>query len=784
MMHRLFGKRHESGKAQGKFQSLGAVREAELDWQGALIQSERGSLRVDVIAPDCLCVRFSPEGSFPLPRSYAVHKMDWGAPEFELEETPESLLIKVSGGMACLIHRDDSRLTFLTPYGTLIGGDAQPIAFRQGEFRFARALSPDARCYGLGAQSPQLDLRGKRYTLWHSATKQDPPAYLPFLLMLSPQAVDALFWDNPSRGYVDIGAEDAQQVIFSGSAGELRYYQFCGTPMSILQRYTELIGRPLLPPLWALGAHMLTPRPISAESLRAFATECRAQQIPCDTLALTPDYMGNGQPFTWDNARFPKPSALIGDLSRRGFKTLLPVTPLAKEISPEFAVKHSDDKPVRLRTAHGEASLIDLTAEQGRAWWSGRYAELLRAGLSGLWQVEGLPALPDSARYACDGAPMSQAQNIYTGCMAQAAQTASLTAHTARRPHVLVRTGQGGAQRHAWTGIALGERADWRALQRLLSAVLNSGLSGAPFSGALPDYTLSEPEPELFVRWLQLCALLPLCSLPNPAQAAPLWRVAPNYIAMARQALLLRYRLLPYLYSVAAQAAQQGVPMVRPLWLGLPKELALRAVEDTFMLGDSLLIAPVLERGVTERAVTLPAGNWYDFFTAQPYTGGQVVRLAAPLERLPILVRGGHVLPLWEAQQYIGQKTPEELLLRVYAGEAETSLYEDEGEGFAYQTGDYRWLYFTCHVAPSGDVTLSWRRVGDFRAPYLRYRFEVYGVADEPHSVYLDDTAAPLWYYERGVVEFTATQPFQRARIEMRSHDDQQATLLRAPRRR
>lgn len=782
-MHRLFGRSSQPHKARGKFQSLGAVRDAELDWQGVLIRAERGSLRVDVIASDCLCVRFSPAEAFPLPRSYSVHKTDWAAPEFELEETSESLILKVAGGMLCLVNRGDSRLTFLTPHGTLVGGDAEPIAFRQGEFRLTRALRPEARCYGLGAQTSQLNLRGKRYRLWQSASEQASPAYFPFLMLLGDQAVDALLWDNASRGYVDIGAENPQQVVFSGSAGELRYYQFCGTPLSILQRYTELIGRPPLPPLWALGVHMLAPRPTSAEALRAFATECRAQQIPCDGLALSTDYMAAKRPFVWDNARFPKPSALVGDLARRGFKIVLPMTPSAAEVSPELAVKAPRGEPIRLKTAQGEQRLCDLSEARGRAWWSERYAELLRAGVSGLWQAERLPNLPDSAQYACDGSPSSHvaAHNLYTGWMASAAQAALLATQPEKRPHVLAEAGQGGVQRAAWAGIALGERADWRLLRRLLSAVLNGGLSGLPFSGALPDYSLSEGDSELFARWLQLCAVLPLCSLPKPALATPLWRADPKAIAIGRQYLSLRYQLLPYLYSVAVEAAQGGVPMLRPLWLEAPKELPLRAVEDAFLLGNSLLIAPVLERDITERSVLLPEGAWYDFFTAQAYAGGQLVRLAAPLERMPILVRAGHVLPLREAQQYVEQKPPEELLLRVYVGKGENSLYEDAGEGFAYQQTAYRWLYFSCQVAPSGNVTLSWRRVGDYYAPYSRYRFEIYGIPDEPSNIYLDDSAAPLWYYEKGVVEFTATQPFGRARVEVHQRSDSRATLLRSP---
>ena len=252
---------------------------------------------------------------------------------------------------------------------------------------------------------------------------------------------------------------------------------------------------------------------------------------------------------------------------------------------------------------------------------------------------------------------------------------------------------------------------------------------------------------------------------------------------IARKYIELRYQLLPYFYSLFAQCSQSGWPILRPMFMADPTDEKLRGIEDAFMVGDSLLVAPVLEKGQTERAVYLPKGRWFDYETNQPFNGGQTIHVPAPLDKMPVFVRGGQVIPLWPLQQYVGQVPISELHIKAYMGNGEVTLYEDAGEGTDYETkGDYRWLYFTSKVLTSGGFQIDWRRAGKYKPPYQAVRCEVVGIDFEPTDVQLDGAAAPLWYFEKGVVEVTANRPFEVLRIIHPQVDPgPAATLLRSP---
>lgn len=202
------------------------------------------------------------------------------------------------------------------------------------------------------------------------------------------------------------------------------------------------------------------------------------------------------------------------------------------------------------------------------------------------------------------------------------------------------------------------------------------------------------------------------------------------------------------------------------------------------MLGDAILVAPVVEQGATKRTVYLPRGVWYEFDTGKLIDGAQSISTDAPLERLPLYMRAGRVIPMWPVMQYVGEQPIGEGHLRVYAGSGETSIYEDAGEGFAYQQSAYRWSTFTCKFLPTGQFAIEWRRTGKYEPPYEQVRIEVVGIPSEPESVALDGQAAPVWYYEAGIVEFIV-KPFGEARVIGHSHTSSRAqkTLARPPKR-
>jgi alpha-glucosidase len=344
----------------------------------------------------------------------------------------------------------------------------------------------------------------------------------------------------------------------------------------------------------------------------------------------------------------------------------------------------------------------------------------------------------------------------------------------------MTRAAYAGAQRYtsSWTGDNV---STWDHLRLSISMVLNLGLSGMPFTGPDVGGFAGEPGAELFTRWMQLGSMLPYFRV-HTAYGTPdqePWSYGAPYEEINRKTLERRYQLLPYLYSLFAQCAQDGTPIVRPLFWVDP---TLRDLDDSFMLGDAILVAPVLEPGATEREVYLPRGVWYEWGTGRLIDGARTVTAPAPLDTLPLYVRAGKVIPLWPVMQYVGEKSIDELRLRIYAGHSDTAIYEDRGEGLSYQEGDYRWSYFTCQFLPSGQFAIEWRRAGPYQPPYSLVRIEVVGISSEPESVTLDGQSAPVWYYEGGVVEFIV-KPFGEACITGHAHSSASETLARPPRR-
>jgi alpha-glucosidase len=209
-----------------------------------------------------------------------------------------------------------------------------------------------------------------------------------------------------------------------------------------------------------------------------------------------------------------------------------------------------------------------------------------------------------------------------------------------------------------------------------------------------------------------------------------------------------------------------------------PDNPDIRTIDDCYLLGDSLLVAPVLEGGATRKRVYLPRGEWYDYWTNELLDGGQYMVVPAPLERLPLFVRAGAVLPHYPVMPYLGEQSPETLIYRVYPGEFETVLYEDRGEGLDYEKGDYRWVYITCNWDESR-LIINRRAAGRYIPAYKSIKLEVMGFEEEPQQIRVDRQGAPLWFYDDRLLELTLDE-FQRVEI-MRKPRPTDRTIVRRP---
>ncbi len=555
---------------------------------------------------------------------------------------------------------------------------------------------------------------------------------------------------------------DVAEHRFAG--GELRYYVIAGTTPTLLERYTELTGRHDLPPLWMLGYQQSRWSYYPEDRVRKLAQDFAEHDVPCDVIHLDIHYMDGYRCFTWDQTRFPDPAQLAADLRAQGIKLITIIDPGIKK-DPAYAVYQSgvankhfcttpDGKVYHAPVWPGLSAFPDFTAPQTRAWWGAQYKPLLEAGIAGFWNDMNEPAafatpvpgtLPDSVTHNLEGlgCDKRETNNLYGMLMARAGREGLLAQQPDRRPVLITRAGWAGVQRYAtsWTG---DNESTWASLKLTLPMVMGLGLSGLGFTGPDVGGFKGTADGELFTRWIQMAAFMPFFrahTMAGTPDQEP-WSYGEPYLSIVRRFIQLRYELLPYLYTAVWQMATRGWPVVRPLWWNTADD-ALFDVDDAFLCGDALLVAPICEPGATSRAVPLPGGNWYDFWsnTLHSVEAVQSVDAFAALETLPLFIRAGSVLPMGEHGPSTERRPQKFLRLSVYplaaSGEAVSELYEDAGEGFGYRQGDYRLNRFTLRQTDDR-LSVTWTREGSYEPPYAHVELTLNGLKRVPRSIHVN----------------------------------------------
>ncbi|MEW2302972.1 glycoside hydrolase family 31 protein [Streptomyces sp. NPDC006655] len=664
----------------------GPVQGAEPGPGGGVIRFSRSELRIMVAVNGA--VFWGWDGAGPAPSYGLAGRGPEPDPRAVLEPDTDGGWRVVAERATVSVSRHGA-VEVCTPGGVMLRRDLpprwwEPVAGGAARWVQRSEVAADARFFGLGGRASGPRLRDGSYRLWntdpgHAFGPGDDPLYItmPVQFVVADAAAHLVFHDTSWDGTVTL--REGEEGAGSGhdrtgrselrmDGGPLRCWVMVGTPARVLHTWASLTGPPALPPAWALGHHHARRGFGGEEEVRRIVAGYQERDLPLDAVHLDVDHYDAHQVFTVDRERFPKLPTLAEELRRDGIRLVSVVEPAVRSergyavhdggTAVDAFVRDASGRPVEGVGWPGESVFPDFTHARVRTWWGALYEERLALGFAGFWHDMNEPTslnafgestLPRSSRHALEGrgGDHREAHNVYALCMAQAAYLGLREAAPSERPFLFSRSGWAGMQRYGgtWSGdVATG----WPGLRASLSLVLGLGLCGVPYSGPDVGGFDGSPSPELFLRWFQLGAYLPLFRTHADVRAGRRepWEFGPEVLEHARAALLERRRLLPYFMTLAHLARRTGAPYVRPLWWGAPEDRALRDREDAFLLGDALLVAPVLDPGTDRRAVQLPRGRWYDTLSEQAYEGPGQVLVDAPLSRVPVLARAGAVLPV------------------------------------------------------------------------------------------------------------------------------------------
>lgn len=666
----------------------------------------------------------------PPDRSYAVTEMPEPV-QPEVVAGDEAIALHFAG-YRLRVSLADGRLELTDSHDTCWFRDLHGFRWNDRYSGVRRELLPTDRAYGLGEKTGPLEKRGRTYRMWNSDEPLHHPSRdplyqsIPLLYLCGPAGVTGTFLDSTASSWFDVGDLDETAYAVTTEGHLFDSWLFPAPSLKhAVARFTELTGRPPLPPIWALGYQQSRYSYYPASRVREVAAAFRNRSIPCDVIHLDIDYMDGYRVFTWDRDRFPDPAGLIAELRAEGFRVVLIVDPGVK-VDPGYETfDRGLAEDVFCRTAAGalyvgrvwpgEAAFPDFTAERARRFWAERVARHLDEGVSGIWNDMNEPAdfsgdpnhrpeftPPGEVVASGDGEPRSLDvyHNAYGLLMCEATVEGFQRHRPEQRPFILTRAGYAGIQRSAavWTG---DNHSWWEHLAMSIPMFANLGLSGVAFVGGDVGGFQLNARGELFARWMQLGALTPLFRghTQTGSKDHEPWAFGPEVEAISRAYIELRYTLLPYLYGLFAEAAETGAPILRPLLYEFEQDERTWTMGDQCMLGPSLLAAPLTQPGGRSRALYLPAGQWFDYWSGRAEEGPVDVLGEAPLDRMPLYFRGPGLVPRTGVRQYVESALFSVLTVEVIPGgpgeEGFFDLYEDDGETRRYMGGEYRKTRFT-----------------------------------------------------------------------------------------
>lgn len=787
--------------AQG-WRHVGNVDAVQVRDDGVELASGAARVRVTAFADGVLRVRLAPDGAFTPDASWAVVASPAKLPVRVVDDAARVTV--TAGDVVATVHKAPLRVEFADAGGRVLLADAadQPMAWMPAadgrtRVRTWKQLPADEHFYGLGDKAGPLDRRGRAFTHWNTDAYAwagwTDPLYksIPFYLGLRGGVAYGVFLDNTWRSSFDFGLESPERAAFGADGGELDYYFIAGpAPARVVERYTALTGRTPLPPLWALGFQQSRYTYLPEARVREVAATLRARRIPSDAIYLDIGYQQGNAPFTVDRTLFPAFEQMIADLRAQGLRTVLitdlhiptgrgkDYAPYATGTAQDVFIKLPDGKPYVGEVWPGPSVFPDFSLTRVRDWWGGLYRDFAAMGAAGYWNDMNEPSVfrapgntmaLDAVHRLDDGRTASHRElhNAYGMLNARATYDGLRKLKPGERPFVLTRAAYAGTQRYAatWTG---DNTASWHHLAQGTPNVLSMGLSGYTLVGDDVGGFIGSPSPELLTRWFELGAFNPVFRnhAATDTRDHEAWVDGDAHEARRRAAVERRYRLMPYLYTLAEQNARTGAPILRPVFYEYPAAESFYANGRDFLFGADLFVAPVVDDAMDAHVVNLPPGEWYAFGSATRQAAGkEPIKLDPRPAGAPLYARAGALIPMQPLVQHTGQTPDGPLQLHAYLpspGSASTcagALYQDDGAGYAHEAGAFLRMAFAC-AAAKAKTTITARVEHDGFAPWWQsIDVVVHGAPRRPRGVRIDGRAVDGWSFDPATGALTVSVP-------------------------
>lgn len=644
------------------------------------------------------------------------------------------------------VRKSPFKVRIYDRYQKLIFEDYGEAGFRKSNdtIMSSHTMADGEAIYGLGEKSGRLNRRGNRYTMWNS----DKPCYnvnedplyksIPFFLS---SAGYGLYFDNTFRSSFDFGKTVSDCLSFSSPGGEMVFYFIHGPSMSqIIEGYTKLTGKPIMPPAWALGFSQCRGLLTNEQLTRDIAEGYRSRKIPCDIIYQDIGWTDQLQDFNWRKGNYTDPAGMISDLGKMGFKVIVSQDPVISQ-SNIAQWKEADSLGFFVRDIRngksydmpwpwgGNCGVVDFTNPAVSDWWGAYQQKAINDGVMGFWTDMGEPAwsnIGDNDRLFMKHAlgMHDEIHNVYGFTWDKVVTEQFERINPGKRIFQMTRSAFAGIQRYAfgWSGDA-GNGNDvtdgWNRLRYQIPLALSSGLCGIPFwscdiSGYCGDISDYSAMAELYVRWLQFGVFNPISRAHHEGNnAVEPWLFGSAAEQACRDAISLKYSLFPYIYSYAREAFDKGLPLMRPMVMTFPEDKEAKDMDTQFMFGDQLLVAPVVEPEVTAIRVYFPEGEWIAFDDPDVRFRGGWTEIPVSLQKLPLFVRAGSVVPMQPIVQYIGEKKDAPVWYTIYpkrSGKSSFRHYSDDGESLDYKADKFAVTEVSCSF---GSENISIRTTGN-----------------------------------------------------------------------